>query len=95
MTKDKRKTRPAGWICGGEEHAGVSGCPLDHRFDTCPNAASHAPMPDAYSAWHAVAEMRTKAHQRSERCPGCGLFTLAIGGRPVIGWPRTMSEVPA
>ena len=93
--RDTRKTRPAIWICGGEEHLGFRDCPLDKRGADCPNAADHAPMPEAYGAWHAVATMRTKARQSSKRCPGCGLYRIATGGRDVPGWPRTLADVPS
>ena len=79
------------YICGGEEFAGAANVRFE-RSD-CPNESGHAPMPEAYGAWHAVAELRVRAGQKDGRCPGCGRFGLAVGGREVKGWPRRLSTV--
>lgn len=50
-------------------------------------------MPAGYGAWHAVAELRIEAGQESARCPGCGLYRLAVGGKPVPRWPRRLRDV--
>lgn len=83
-----RKTVDKVWICGGEEYGTYTTVPLDHRYDRCPEAANHAPMPDGYMGWHGAAQRRGRAGQRQKRCPGCGLFTLWTGGKEVPGWPR-------
>jgi hypothetical protein len=88
-----RKTRDKVFICGGEEAAGATNVSLQ-RFD-CPNERRHAPMPEAYGAWHAVAEKRVKAGQDSRLCSGCGRYALAVGGRSVRGWPRQMRRLAA
>jgi hypothetical protein len=80
------------YICGGEEFALYTEVPLDHRFDTCPDAARHAPMPAGYMGNSGAAERRIKARQRNKLCPGCDRWVIWTGGKDVPGWPRYIGE---
>ena len=92
MSAPRRRGR-AVYICGGEEQAPAWSVPLDHRHDACANSDNHYPQPASMLGSMALGDLRVEARQRFTRCPDCGLWLIATGGRDVPGWPRRRADV--
>lgn len=62
------------YICGGDYTR------LDPRSD-CPNTLHDWPLPAGYGDASEVAAARLRARWSNRRCPDCGLYGWAPGGK--------------